>query len=140
MFCVVPLQLSPYPLMATIIASRSEEDLVGVERSESTSSSSGEESSKPRPKRVLRICATDSPLGPVKEAGQGRGQHAGEEADSGSEDRQSRESSVRNKRETRSVSVVPVPTSVYMSLLLCNSDVHGADTHVQYVEGGWVWD
>ena len=83
--------------MATIIASRSEEDLVGMERSESASSSSGEESSKPRPKRILRICATDSPpLGPVREAGQGQGQHAGEEGGSGSDDQQSRESSVRN--------------------------------------------
>ena len=85
--------------MATIIASRSEEDLVGVERSESASSSSGEESSKPRPKRILRIRATNSPLGPVREAGQGQGQHKGEEGDSGSEDQQSRESSVWIKRE-----------------------------------------
>ena len=69
---------------------------MGVERSESTSSgSSGEESSKPRPKRTLRITATDSSLGPVKEAGHGQDQHIREEGYSGS-DRQRRESSVHS--------------------------------------------
>lgn len=98
-FSLSPFQLSPYPLTATIIASRSEEDLVGVERSESASSSSGEESSKPRPKRILHICATESPLGPVKEAMQVQGQHTVEEGARGSEDQRSREPSVQTNGE-----------------------------------------
>ena len=78
---------------------------MGVERSESGSSSSGEESSKPRPKRVLRICAAESPLGSVRTAGQGQDQHTGDEGDSGSEDRQSRELSVQSNGEVCAFSV-----------------------------------
>ena len=101
--------------MATIIASRSEEDLVGVERSESTSSgSSGEESSKPRPKRTLRITATDSSLGPVKEAGHGQDQHIREEGYSGS-GRQRREPSVRSNGAVLSVCVRGCMSSASLS-------------------------
>ena len=52
------LQNSPYPLTATIIASKSEEDLIGLARSESESShnsSSSDEMCKPRAKRSLKI-------------------------------------------------------------------------------------
>ena len=105
LFISLPLSLplsfqhSPYPLTATIIASQSEEDLVGVERSESASSGSGEESSKPRPKRILHICASESPQVPAKDARQVQDQRTGEETARGSENRQSRQSSVQSNGE-----------------------------------------
>jgi hypothetical protein len=70
------LQLSPYPLTATIISSKSEEDLVGIQRRGSESShnsSNSDEMAKPRPKRSMKI--TPSPFIPSQPERQPESRH-----------------------------------------------------------------
>ena len=116
---------------------------MGVERSESTSSgSSGEESSKPRPKRVLRITVTESSLGPVREAGHGQDQHIGEERHSES-DQQRKESSVCSDGAVSSVCVcvcacMRVCMRVSSASLSASPKPSCARTYLYYLPFGWV--